>query len=128
MDIVQIVAIGFIATLLSLLIKGDRPEFALQLSLALTALIFLFVLGKLSVILNVFQDLAHRANLDPLYLGLILKIIGIAYITEFGAQICRDANEGAIAGKIEFAGKVLVMVMAVPVLALVLDTITKLLP
>jgi stage III sporulation protein AD len=59
------------------------------------------------------------------YLNTILKIIGIAYVTEFGAQVCRDAGEGAVAGKIEFAGKIMIMVMAVPIIALVLQTISR---
>ena len=128
MDIIQIVGLGFVVTLLILIIKSQKPELAVQLSLTLAALIFLMVLAKISVVLTLFRDLADRANLSPVYLNTILKVIGIAYVTEFGAQVCRDAGEGAVAGKIEFAGKVLVMVMAVPVLALVLDTIVKLIP
>ncbi len=128
MDIIQIVGLGFIVTLLILIIKSQKPELAVQLSLTLAALIFFMVLSKISVVLTLFRDLADKASLSPVYLNTILKVIGIAYVTEFGAQVCRDAGEGAVAGKIEFAGKVLVMVMAVPVLALVLDTIVKLIP
>lgn len=128
MDIIQIVGLGFVVTLLILIIKSQKPELAVQLSLTLAVLIFLMVLSKISVVLTLFRDLADKASLSPVYLNTILKVIGIAYVTEFGAQVCRDAGEGAVAGKIEFAGKVLVMVMAVPVLALVLDTIVKLIP
>lgn len=128
MDIIQVVGLGFVVTLLSLIIKSQKPELAVQLSLTLAVVIFLFVLTKISVVLTLFQDLADKANVSPLYFNTILKVIGIAYVTEFGAQICRDAGEGAVAGKIEFAGKVLIVVMAVPVLALVLDTIVKLIP
>ena len=128
MEIVQIIGLGFIVTLLILIIRSQRPEIAVQLSITLATIIFLLVLAKINIVLNLFRDLAEKANVNQLYLNTILKIIGIAYITEFGAQVCRDAGEGAVAGKIEFAGKVLVMVMAVPIIALVLDTIVKLLP
>jgi len=128
MEIIQIIGIGFIVTLLILIIKQQRPEIAVQLSLALATIIFLMVLGKINVVLNLFRDMAAKANISSMYLNTILKIIGIAYITEFGAQVCRDAGEGAVAGKIEFAGKVLVMVMAIPIIALVLDTIVRLIP
>lgn len=128
MEIIQIVGLGFAVMLLILIIKSQRPELAVQLSLTLATIIFLMVLSKISVVLNLFQDLADKANISQIYLNTILKIIGIAYITEFGSQVCRDAGEGAVAGKIEFAGKVLIMVMAVPIIALVLDTIVKLLP
>ncbi|MDU4960415.1 MAG: stage III sporulation protein AD [Sporomusaceae bacterium] len=128
MEIVQIVGLGFIATLLALVIRQQRPELAVQLGIALSIGIFLLVLGKIQVVLQVFQDLAAKANISQLHLNTILKIIGIAYIAEFGAQVCRDAGEGSIAGKIEFAAKVLIMVMAIPIIALVLDTITRLIP
>lgn len=128
MEIIQVIGLGFVVTLLILIIKQQRPELALQLTLTLSAIIFLMVLTKLTVVLDLFRDLAEKANISQMYLNTILKIIGIAYVTEFGAQICRDAGEGAVAGKIEFAGKVLVIILAVPIIALVLDTIVRLIP
>lgn len=128
MEIIQIVGLGFVVTLLILIIKRERPEIAVQLSLTLATIIFLIVLTKINIVLNLFRDMAEKANISQMYLNTILKIIGIAYITEFGAQVCRDAGEGAVAGKIEFAGKVLVMVMAIPIIALVMDTIVRLIP
>jgi stage III sporulation protein AD len=127
-EIIQIVGLGFIVTLLILIIKRERPEIAVQLSLTLATIIFLIVLTKINIVLNLFRDMAEKANISQMYLNTILKIIGIAYVTEFGAQVCRDAGEGAVAGKIEFAGKVLVMVMAIPIIALVMDTIVRLIP
>ncbi len=128
MEIIQIVGLGFVVTLLILIIKQERPEIAVQLSLTLATIIFLIVLTKINIVLNLFRDMAEKANISQMYLNTILKIIGIAYITEFGAQVCRDAGEGAVAGKIEFAGKVLVMVMAIPIIALVMDSIVRLIP
>lgn len=128
MDIIPIIGLGFVVTLLILIIKQQKPELAVQLSLTLAAIIFLMVLAKIQVVLNVFQDLAGKANISQMYLNTVLKIIGIAYITEFGSQVCRDAGEGAVASKIEFAGKVMIMVMAIPIIALVLDTIARLIP
>ena len=128
MEIIQIIGLGFMVTLLILGIKQQRPEIAVQLSLALATIIFLMVLTKINIVLDLFRDMAAKANISSMYLNTILKIIGIAYVTEFGAQVCRDAGEGAVAGKIEFAGKVLVMVMAIPIIALVLDTIVRLIP
>ncbi len=128
MEIIQIVGLGFIVTLLILIIRSQRPEIAVQISITLATVIFLMVLAKIEVVLNLFRDLADKASVSQMYLNTILKIIGIAYITEFGAQVCRDAGEGAVAGKIEFAGKVLVMVLAIPIIALVLETIVRLIP
>lgn len=128
MEILQIVGLGIIGTVLILVIRQQRPELALQLSLVISVIIFLVVAGKIALIIDLFNELANRANISQLYLNTILKIIGIAYIAEFGAQVCKDAGEGAVAGKIELAGKILIMVLAMPILIVVLDTVVKLLP
>jgi stage III sporulation protein AD len=125
MEIFQIVGLGFVVTMLILIIRRQKPEIAIQLSLTLTVIIFLMMLDKLTVVFDLFRDMAEKASISQIYLNTILKIIGIAYVTEFGAQVCRDAGEGAVAGKIEFAGKIMIMVMAVPIIALVLQTISR---
>ena len=128
MDVLQIVAIGLIATVLVVVVKSQKPELALLLSVAAGVIIFLLVLGKIGSIMDIIKDLAARAGINMVYLGTILKIIGIAYIAEFGAQICRDAGEGAVATKIEFASKILIMVLAVPIVVAVLQALLKLVP
>lgn len=128
MEIMQIVAIGLVATILAVFLKQQKPEMALQLSIATGVIIFLLVIGKVGIILKTLQELALRADINVFYLSTVLKIVGIAYIAEFGAQICKDAGEGAIATKIEFAAKVIVMVMAIPIIAAILESILRLLP
>lgn len=128
MNILQIVEVSLVAVMLILAVKKERPEFAVQITLTLTAIIFLLMLGKIQIILTLFKEMAEKASLNYIYLQTIMKMIGIAYITEFGAQVCRDAGEGAIANKVEFAGKILILVIAVPILVLVLNTIIKLIP
>lgn len=128
MEIIQIVVIGMIAAILAITIKDQSPELAIQISIVTGLIIFLLMITKLNSVLTVLKYFAAKANIDILYFSTILKVIGIAYITEFGAQVCRDAGEGSIASKIEFAGKVLIMVLAVPVLAALLDIIIKIIP
>ena len=55
-------------------------------------------------------------------------MIGVAYLAEFGAQVCRDAGENSIAAKIEFAGKIIILIMAVPILMAVLESIISFIP
>lgn len=128
MDIIQVVGIGLIATVLTLIVKEQKPMFAFLIATVAGVIIFLFVIGKISEVIRVLEKMAVQANLNMIYLDTILKIIGIAYIAEFGAQIIRDAGQGAIASKIELAGKVLIMVMAIPILSLIVETIIRLLP
>src|SRR4051794_9530091 len=90
--------------------------------------IFLFLIGRISSIIQVLEDLAVKANINMIFLKTILKIIGIAYIAEFGAQVVRDAGQESIAAKIELSGKILIMVMAIPIVSVIIETVVKLLP
>lgn len=74
------------------------------------------------------QKIAIDANVNMIYLETILKIIGIAYIAEFGAQISKDAGQGAIASKIELGGKILILAMAIPILTAIIETVIGLIP
>lgn len=128
MEILQVVGLGLVITILALIIRTQKPEIALFLGLVFGIIIFWLILDKLGEILTVFRHLADDAKIDDLYITSLLKILGIAYITEFGAQICRDAGEGTIASKIELAGKVLILWLALPILVGILEAITRLLP
>ncbi len=126
MEIMKVVIIGIIATILAVILREQKPEIALQISIVTGLMIFIFVVTKLNSVIEVMKYFASKTNIDLLYFSTILKVIAIAYITEFGAQVCKDAGEGSIASKIEFAGKVLIMIMAVPILAALLDVVSKL--
>lgn len=128
MEIIKITGLGLVAVVLIVIIRQQRPELAVQLSIVVGAVIFTMMLGKINSVISLMQELARRSNVSTLYMGTILKIVGVAYIAEFGAQICRDAGEGAVASKIEFAAKVIVIVLAVPIIAAVFDFLFKLLP
>ncbi len=128
MEIMQIVGLGLVVTVLIVIIKQQRPELAIQLSVVTGVIIFSMMLGKINSVVTLMKDLAQRSNVSVLYMGTIMKIIGVAYIAEFGAQICRDAGEGAVASKIEFAAKVIVIVLAIPVIVAVFDSLLKLIP
>ncbi|WP_058303711.1 stage III sporulation protein AD [Gorillibacterium timonense] len=128
MEIVQLVGIAIIATVLILIVKEQKPMFAFLLAMFTGILIFLFLLGKISSVIQVLEDLATKSQVKPVFFKTILKIIGIAYIAEFGGQIVRDAGQEAIASKIELAGKILIMVMAIPIITVIVETVIRLIP
>jgi stage III sporulation protein AD len=128
MDIMKIVMVGIIASVLAVLLKEEKPEIAMVVSIVTGLVIFIFLITKLHSVMSVLKYFASKANIDVLYFSTILKVIAIAYITEFGAQICRDAGEGSIASKVELAGKVLIMVIAIPILAALMDIMIKIIP
>ncbi|WP_307328201.1 stage III sporulation protein AD [Evansella vedderi] len=128
MEIIQIVGLGMIATFLALVVKEHKPVFAFLLTVFVGVIIFLFLIDQISTIIQMLEELALQANINLIYVQTVLKIVGIAYIAEFGAQIAKDAGQGAMASKIELAGKVLIMVMAIPIISVIIETIIGLIP
>lgn len=128
MDILQISGIALTGAVLAVVLKQKSPPMAMLLSITVGVIIFLLVLGKIGAIVDILQQLAERADISTLYMGTLLKIIGIAYIADFIAQICRDADQGAFATKIELAAKIMVLVLAVPIVAAVLQALLRLVP
>ena len=128
MEIIQIVGLGLLVTVLILIIKEQKPMFAFLLTAFTGILIFLFLIGKIATVIHVLEDLAVQSGVNMVFLKTILKIIGIAYIAEFGAQVVRDAGLESVASKIELSGKILIMVMAIPIITVIIETVINLLP
>lgn len=128
MEIFQIIGLAVIATIIVIVLKAQRPEIAVQVSLVTGIIIFLLVLSKVAAVVDLLNSYAKKVNIDTVYLFTLLKIVGIAYIAEFGAEVCKDAGEGAIASKVELAGKVIIVVMAVPIITSLLDLVINIMP
>lgn len=128
MQLLQIVGIGIVATVIIIILRTQKPEIAVQVSIVTGIVIFMLLASKLSAVIDLLGSYADRADIKPVYFTTVLKITGIAYIAEFGAEVCRDAGESAIASKIELAGKVTIVVLAVPIITSLLDLIIKVMP
>lgn len=120
--------LALVATFLALIVKEQKPNFAFLLIVFVGCTIFLFLVDKIYEIINMLEKLAVNAKVNMVYVETILKIIGIAYIAEFASQITKDAGQGALASKIELAGKILILAMAIPILTVMIETIIKLIP
>lgn len=125
MEIVKVVSFAFIALTIVLIFKGRRDDIAVQISIVAGIAIFLFMIGKVTAIIDLLQQLATKADIDFVYLSTVLKILGIAYIATFCSEICKDVGEGNIASQVEFAGKILILVLAIPILMAVLQSVLK---
>jgi len=128
MDIFQVVGIGLTGALLAVYVKESNREIAVLISLATGLVLFIYALSQVGEVINVLAELSSRANINRYYLMIILKIMGVAYIAEFGSQICKDAGESSTATKIEFAAKVIVMVLALPIIMALMESVLRLLP
>ena len=110
------------------ILKQYRPEFAMYASLIAGILIFALIATKLSGIIEVLKSLSSKTAINNEFLVLLIKITGIAILTEFTVSICKDAGESAIASKVDLGGKVIIMSMSVPIMSSLLEVILNILP
>ena len=122
MEITKIIAIAFIAIFIILLLKQYKPEYAIQISIVAGIIILFFSISKLEIIIDLLKRLSNKINIDINFLGILLKITGIAYLSEFACNICKDAGETAIASKVELAGRILIVAISIPVISTLLET------
>ena len=127
MDILKIVTFALIALFIFMLLNERKKELAILVALVTGAIIFLAILGKLGEIISFINSIADRANIDTVYIGIVLKILAIAYLSSFCSEICKDAGANSIASKVEFAGKILILALAIPILMAVLNSILQIL-
>ena len=128
MEVTKIIGIGLIALILIIILKQYKPEFVIYVSLIAGALILLISFSKISGIIDLINNLSSRLSVHREFITLLIKITGIAIITEFAVSICRDSNETAIASKVDMGGKIIMVSMSVPIISGLLETILKLLP
>jgi len=128
MGIFQVVAVGILAAAISITIKKQSPEIALLITITASVLIFLMVLPMLTEAVHIVTHLGQLADGQAAYVSLALRVIGVAYMAELGASVCNDAGETAIAAKIDLAGRVIILVMALPIVMDILRIVTGLLP
>lgn len=128
MEIVKIIGVGLIALIFIVILRQYKPEFVIYVSLLAGALILTLSFTKISAIIELLNNLSSKISIHKEFLNLLIKITGIAILTEFSVSICKDSGETAIANKIDIGGKVIIISMSIPIMAGLLETILKILP
>ena len=126
MEVVKIVGIAIFAVIMIIILKSYRPEMALILSIVTGIGIMLYAIYKMAPVVNVLNDLVNKSGINTQFLMIIIKVIGIAYIVEFGKNICVDAGQTSIATKLEMAGKVIIVVLTIPLISSLVNVLTGL--
>lgn len=129
MNILQLVAFGVGTALLIKCLEKINEKAMVNTAIRIVAIVMLMVVActQLEVIFTVIRELAFKIKMEGTYLMIIFKIIGIAYIAEFGYQLCSDAGEKGIGTQIQFAGKVMIFVVSAPIILALIELITQLL-
>ena len=127
-EIIKIVGIGLVSLVVIIILKQYRPEYAIYVSIIAGILIFFIAMDKITGIINLLQSISDKTYINQKFLGILLKITGIAFLTEFAVSVCSDAGEKAIASKIEIGSKVVIITMSVPIITSLLELIIEILP
>lgn len=128
MEIVKIIGVGIISLIIAIIIKEYKPEFAIYVAIIAGVIIILMVINKLFAIVKLLTTLSQKSGINGTYLSILLKITGIAILTEFGTSICKDAGELAIANKIEFGGKIIIISISIPIITALLEVLLQIMP
>lgn len=129
MEIVKVVGIGFLTLIISIVLKEYKKEYSIYASIIGGVILLTMSFGTINEIVGFLTRISEKTSYNnSSFISLLLKITGIAVLVEYGTSICKDSGETAIASKIDFAGKIIIISMSIPVISLALDTLLKLLP
>ncbi len=128
MDIVKVIGIGFLTLIITIILKEYKKEYAIYAVLIGGLIIIFYSMDTIKSIIDFINTLSSNQNYNSEFISLLLKITGISILTEYAVSICKDSGENAIANKIDFGGKVIVISLSIPVISTTLSTLTKLLP
>lgn len=124
--LVGVMGLLLCAAMLAVVLRGQRPELALGLSLAAGAVVLLLLLQQLTPLLSSIRALLQEGSIPTHYIAAVLKAAGICLLTQLTADTCRDAGEGALASKAELAGRLMLLVLTVPLFTDILSLVTAL--
>ena len=128
MEIIQIVGIGLVTTVTALLLKQIKPELSVLVGVCGGVLLLLMTVDYITQIIGFFKVIVEKTGLSSSLFGIIIKIIGIGYLTEFTANLCSDSGMSGLGDKVLLAGKLMIFVMSLPVIYNIIDIVVGLLP
>lgn len=128
MEIIKIIGIAFIALIIIIMLKQYRHEYAIFISILTGILILFLVMDRLTGIINLIETIQDKFSINTQFIALLIKITGIAFLSEFAVSVCKDSGEAAIASKIEIGSKIIIISMSIPIISSLLEIILKILP
>ena len=124
MDVlIQVISFSLITLFLYLFLKETKGTFAVMLLLVAGIIIFLFVMPYVNEIITFMQNIARESGMDSSYIAIVMKIIAIAYLSTFCSYICNDAGVTVLGKKVEFTGKIMILLLAIPIMVNILNSI-----
>jgi len=125
-DVVKIIIIGVVGAFLAITVKDTKPEFAIAIALVTGIIILMMCLEPIFGLITSLKNICERTGIDLTFFEIILKIIGVSYMTQLASAACEDSGQKSIGTKIDFAGKIAIIVLAVPILQQIIDLLLNL--
>lgn len=125
---VKIALIAIAGMTLAIMVGGMKKEISIWITIVCGIIIFSFGISKFEYIVEMLHRLTEYIGINEIYITVVLKMIGIAYLSEFTSSICKDAGQNTIASQVDFFGKMSMMVVSLPILQSLLQTIGELVP
>ncbi len=118
MNTKMLIVVGFaiVAVFLIVFLRQHKPEYSLLVGIAASAMLLIYLLGDIVKIIGEIRNLFAQVDLSVEYIGLIFKVLGICYIAQFAAELCADFGQSSLAGKIELAGKISILILSLPII------------
>ena len=123
MTLFKAAILGICAVIIALGFKSVKGEYSSLISLAAGGIIFSFILVKMDSMIQVIRQIGSYISINEQYIGILIRVIGISYSCEFSSALCKDAGYASIASQIEMAGKLTILVMSMPIILALLDTV-----
>ncbi|MBR7554183.1 stage III sporulation protein AD [Allobacillus sp. GCM10007491] len=127
-SILQLFVIIMVAAMLVIIVREQNESISFLLVLLLGIFVFLFVLKQVEQLFNLFQSIVSKFDVSLLHLDTMIKVIGVAYLTEFISQLLKDAQLNSVAVKVEIVGKLFILLLALPIFISVLETLMSFIP
>lgn len=126
--IIKVIIVGIVSAILSVILRQHKPEYSSIIAIACGIVIVSMIKDDLAAVVDTIRSAVKSLEIESTYISTLIKIIGIAYLTQFGASICEDAGEKAIAMKLELAGRLVIILMTAPIMFAIINLITGILP
>lgn len=125
--IFQLIGVAFVTAVAAIILKGTKPELAFAVTIAGSVILLLFVFDAFKGSIGLFADIAAGTGVDAVLVKVLLKMVGIGYLVEFSVGILIDFGQNSLADKLVFCGKIVILVLAVPIIESVLSIVRQLL-
>ena len=123
MEILKIIGVAFVTSITAILLKGTKPELSFAVTVTGVIVILLFIIDSLQNTIGILGELAQMTGVDNGILKILIKIVGVGYLTEFSSGILNDFGSSAVADKVVLGGKITILLLSLPVLEGLLEMI-----